>query len=112
MIDNINIFQIINKYKWLLIASFFSALTILSVKYHLKYPHKFILFITILSEIGLIYSYIKLLQSGDLLTGFSLVKIISILIIIVPSMIFLDEKLTIKKIFGLFFALIAIYLLA
>jgi multidrug transporter EmrE-like cation transporter len=112
MMDNINILELLKKYKWLFLASFFSALTFISVKYHLKYPNKYILIITFFSEIGLIYSYIKLLQSDDFLSGFSLVKIISILIIILPSVIFLNEKLTIKKILGLVFAIIAIYLLA
>lgn len=104
--------EIIQNYKWLLIASFFSALTIISIKYHLKYPDKFLLLVTILSEIGLIYSYIQMLQTGDILTGFSLVKIISILIVLFPSIMFLDVKLTNRKIFGLIFAFIAIYLLS
>lgn len=53
-----------------------------------------------------------MLQNGDILTGFSLVKIISILIVIFPSIMFLDVELTNKKIIGLIFAFVAIYLLA
>jgi hypothetical protein len=109
IIENIQKFGL---YKWLLIASFFSALTIISIKYHLKYPDINLLLVTILSEIGLIYSYINMLQNGDILTGFSLVKIISILIVLFPSILFLDVELTNKKIFGLIFAFISIYLLA
>ena len=46
IIENIQKFGL---YKWLLIASFFSALTIISIKYHLKYPDKNLLLVTILS---------------------------------------------------------------
>lgn len=106
------IIENIQLYKWLLIASFFSALTIISIKYSLKNKNKYWLLVTILSELGLIYSYINMLQNGDILTGFSLVKIISILIVIFPSIMFLDVELTNKKIIGLIFAFIAIYMLA
>ena len=88
-------------YKWLLLSSFFSALTIISIKYSLQYKNKYLLLVTTLSEICLIYSYINMLQNGDILTGFSLVKIISILIVLFPSIMFLDVELTNKKIFGL-----------
>ena len=99
-------------YKWLLLSSFFSALTIISIKYSLQYKNKYLLLVTTLSEICLSYSYINMLQNGDILTGFSLVKIISILIVLFPSIMFLDVELTNKKIFGLIFAFTAIYLLA
>ena len=106
------IIENIQLYKWLLIASFFSALTIISIKYSLKNKNKYLLLVTTLSEIGLIYSYIQMLQTGDILTGFSLVKIISILIVLFPSIMFLEVELTNKKTIGLIFAFIAIYLLA
>ena len=60
---------------------------------------------------GLIYSYIQLLQQRDILTGFSLVKIISIILVLLPSLLFLHVKLTTEKIIGLLFAFIAMYLL-
>jgi hypothetical protein len=91
----------------------FSALTIISIKYSLK--NKYLLLVTTLLEIGLIYSYIQMLQTGDILTGFSLVKIISILIVLFPSIMFFEVELPKgykKKTIGLIFAFIAIYLLA
>lgn len=105
-IENIQI------YKWILIASFFSALTIISIKYYLIEENIYLLLITILSEIGLIYSYIQMFENYNLLIGFSLVKIISILIVLIPSILFLNVKLTNTKIVGLIFALVSIYLLA
>ena len=99
------------KYKWLFIAAFFSALTIISLKYYSFHSYNYWLLVTILSEIGLIYSYIQLLQQRDILTGFSLVKIMSILLVLLPSLLFLNVKLTNEKIIGLLFAFIAMYLL-
>lgn len=99
------------KYKWLFIAAFFSALTIISLKYYSFHSYNYWLLVTILSEIGLIYSYIQLLQESDIVTGFSLVKIMSILLVLLPSLLFLNVKLTNEKIIGLLFAFIAMYLL-
>jgi len=101
----------IQKYKWLLISSFFSVLTILMVKLYNINSNYLNLLVVALSEIGLIYGYIQLLQKGDLITQFALVKIISILIVILPSIMFFESILTIKKIIGLIFGMIAIYLL-
>ena len=112
MLDNINIFNLSKKYMWLLIAAFFSALTILTVKYYTNISNKYILLVTILSEVGLIYSYIQVLESGDLLSEFSLIKIFAILIVIIPTILFFKEKITIKKVLGLILAFAAIYLLS
>ena len=101
----------IQKYKWLIIASFFSALTILMVKQYEQSTNYLYLLVVALSEFGLIYSYIELLKTGELVTLFALVKIISILIVIIPGIIFFGSILTTKKIIGLIFGLIAIYLL-
>jgi drug/metabolite transporter (DMT)-like permease len=102
----------IQKYKWLLIGSFLSALTVILVKEYNKIHINLLLLVAVLSEIGLIYAYINLLKNADILTQFTLVKIISVLILTVPSIIFFGTILTIKKILGLIFAVTAIYLLA
>jgi hypothetical protein len=102
----------IQRYKWLLIGSFLSALTVILVKEYNKIHINLLLLVAVLSEIGLIYAYINLLKKADILTQFTLVKIISVLILTVPSIIFFGTILTIKKILGLIFAVTAIYLLA
>ena len=95
----------------LFLASFFSALTIIIIKQYEKSSNIWLLLAVALSEIGLIYSYIQLLKSDNIITLFGLVKIIAILMVIVPGIIFFESKLTIKQIIGLIFAVIAIYLL-
>lgn len=88
--------------KWIFIASFFSALTVIIINQYTKTSNNSLLLVTALSETGLIYSYIKLLKNDNIIT---------ILMVFVPSIIFFGSELTIKKIFGIFFALRAIYLL-
>ena len=97
--------------KWLFFSSFFSALTIIIIKQYEKTANNWLLLVTALSETGLIYSYIKLLKNDDILTQFALVKIIAIIMIIAPSIILFGSEVTTKKIIGLIFAIIAIYLL-
>jgi hypothetical protein len=105
MIENIQ------NYKWLLISSFFSAITIVLVKYYSNFKNNWLLILAVLSECGLIYSYVQILHYGDILTQFSLVKIIAILLVTVPSFLLAWTKLTISKAFGFIFGIIAIYLL-
>lgn len=97
--------------KWLLICSLFSVLTVMIVKYYEKTHIIWLLLLALLSEAGLIYGYIQLLKNGDILSQFSLVKILSVLLLIIPSMLFFGSELTTKKIIGLIFAFTAIYLL-
>ena len=97
--------------KWLLLASFCSALTISFIKQYSKTYDIRLLFGAGLSEIGLIYGYIQLLKYGELISQFALVKIIAILIVIIPSILVFNSVITIKKIMGICFALISIYLL-
>ena len=104
-------FETIKIYKWLFIASFFSALTVILIKQYEKYTNNWLLLITALSEFGLIYSYIQLLKNDDILTQFALVKMIAILMIIIPNILLFESVLTMKQIVGLIFAVIAIYLL-
>jgi multidrug transporter EmrE-like cation transporter len=101
----------IQKYKWLLLASFFSALTVLMIKQYEKSTNYWYLLVAALAEFGLICSYIKLLKNGDLITQFALVKIISILIVLIPGIVLFNSVLTTKNIIGLIFGMIAIYLL-
>jgi hypothetical protein len=105
--------MLLNKYKWPVIASIFSALTLISVSYVSNSDANTYswLLVTVLSETGLIYSYLQMLQTHDIISGFSVVKILSILIALLPSVVFLGVELTNKKIVGLLFAFIAIYLL-
>ena len=97
--------------KWVFIAAIFSAFTVIIIKQYEKSPNNWLLLATALQEIVLIYSYIKLLKGDNIITLFGLVKIIAILFVIAPGILFFESKLTTKQIIGLIFAIIAIYLL-
>lgn len=101
----------IQSYTWIFMASFFSALTIIIIKYYETNKHNLWLLVVLLSECGLIYSYIQLVKNNDVLTQFSLVKTLSILMVIIPSMLFFESKLTVRTIIGLMFGIATIYLL-
>jgi multidrug transporter EmrE-like cation transporter len=101
----------IQMYKWLFIASFFSALTVIIIKQYEKTANNWLLLVTALSETGLIYSYIKLLKNDDIITQFALIKMIAIMMIISPSILLFGSEVTTNKIIGLIFAIVAIYLL-
>ena len=96
---------------WVVMAAFFSTLTIIITKYYVNNGNLSLLLVALVSEACLIYCYIQTLYKKDIVTEFALVKILAILFVIIPSMIFFNTKLTSKIILGLFFACIAIYLL-
>lgn len=104
-------FENIQINKWVYIASFFSALTVIIVKQYEKTHSNLLLLVAVLSECILIYGYVKILAKEDILTQFALVKIIAVLFLIIPSILFFGTELTNKKIIGLIFGLGAIYLL-
>lgn len=104
-------FKGININIWLLVASFFSALTIITIKYYVLFTYNYLLLVTLLSSCCVIYSYIQLLKKEDIVIVFALVKIISILFVLFSSIVLFGGKLTNRKIVGLMFGLVAIYLL-
>jgi multidrug transporter EmrE-like cation transporter len=97
--------------KWLAIAAICSAMTVIILKQYEKYPTNWLLLAVAISEFMLIYSYIQLLKNDNIISLFGLIKIIAILLVAVSGFLFFENKLTIKQGFGVFFSLIAIYLL-
>jgi hypothetical protein len=101
----------IQNYLWLLITASFSALTMILVKYCYTYKINWILLLAVVSECGLVFGYMKILKYDDVLTQFSLVKIIAIMLVAIPSIFLAWTKLTISKVFGILFGIAALYLL-
>jgi drug/metabolite transporter (DMT)-like permease len=101
----------IQNYLWLIFSAFFGALTIVIVQYYQHVKKHWLLVVALLSEAILIYGYTHILQYSDILTQFSLVKIISIAMIAFASLFIFKNGLSNRKAMGLFFAMAAIYLL-
>ena len=97
--------------KWLAIAAICSAMTVIIIKEYEKTSGIWLLLGVGLSEFILIYSYIQLLKSDNIVSLFGLIKIIAMLLLVMSGILFFESKLTIKQGFGVFFSLIAIYLL-
>ena len=96
---------------WLIITALFSAITVFAVKHYILKANYFYLLVAILSETGLLYSYTHLLQGDDIFATFSVVKILGIILVFIPSVVLFDNKLTNRKIIGLILAVVSIYLL-
>ena len=85
----------------IMIGSILSGLGVLLVKYYMLHSSLLYLLAAVLSSIALIYVYTILLRTGDVLIVFSVIKISSILLVAISSLLFFHSKLTIKKIVGL-----------
>jgi uncharacterized membrane protein len=110
--DSILTPQILN-YFYIFIASIFSGLPIIFVNYYSKNKNIFWIIMAIASYTVLVFSYLYLLlnTSNSVSKLYSLIKISSIVIVVIFSILFLKEKLTIKNIIGLILGSIAISLL-
>jgi len=95
----------------LFIAAVFSALTIILIKYYVKTSKNIVLLGVLMSELFLICSYIKLLQNGNVVTQFALIKIIAIFFVTLTGIIFFGSKLTNYNILGLILGIMSIFLL-
>lgn len=96
----------------IMIGSILSACGILLVKNYMLHSNLWYLLAAVLSSIALIYVYTILLRTGDVLIDFSVIKISSILLVAIPSLLFFHSKLTIKKIVGLILGFASICLLS
>ena len=98
-------------YKWITISSFCSALPIIFIKLFFISDYNWFILFAFIFQLMATVSYIKLFSMGDILLLFVLVKLFSVLIVFIASIIFFKTKLTIRKILGISFAIASIYLL-
>lgn len=71
----------------------------------------FLMILSIIVAITIIYFYIKLLNEYDLGTSFAIVKVLSIIVVLIFSILFYKEKLDSSQIIGVILAMISISLL-
>jgi hypothetical protein len=99
-----------NDYKWIVIGSFFSAFTVILVKWYSVNNKILYLLFALLSEAILIFSYINVIKHFKILIGFVLIKLFSIITLTIYQ-IYMDKNITYKKTLGILCASAAIYLL-
>lgn len=67
--------------------------------------------LSLISYMILIYCYSIILQGNDLGSYYAILKIMSVIFVVIVSVYF-SEKLSYKKMFGLFIGLISVYILS
>ncbi len=98
--------------EYIILAAIFSALPIIFIKKYLETRMCIYLFLAIISNLFLVYTYIKILDHADASTQYALVKMASIVLVAVYGLIILMESPPPCKIFGLFLSIGAVYFLA
>ena len=95
------------------LAAILSAAPIVLIKRYIDKEEKnALLFISaLLCSFILLFVYIKLLKKNDVAPIYTIIKIISILIVTVIGYLILKEKITKKQMIGVFFGVVALILL-
>jgi hypothetical protein len=101
----------ITQYKWAFIASLCTALSITMVKLYDMHDHYLFLLVSLLCQFGLVFSYLQLLRTADILTMFTFIKIVAIIMVVFIGILFFHSKLTVKKTIGILIGMLAIYLI-
>ena len=97
---------------WVLFGSLTTAIPVTLIKIYTESKQKFLLFLSILSSILAIISYVTIFEKGDIITFYIIMKILSDLLVIASGILFFSEKLTIKKGFGVLLALLSVYVIS
>lgn len=96
---------------WLLYCAFCAAISIIFVKYFVNTNKYIYLILAIISEIGIIYGYVHMLKYSTMLVQYTLVKLLSIVLVFLASILLFKTEITWKKSIGIILAIIAILLL-
>lgn len=104
--------NIITNNIWLLLAAICGALTPVYVKYYLNVHNAWLFACIAINECILIYCYMHLFAKKSILNQFTLVKILSISIVIIFSILVFKMPLQIKTILGICTAFLTIILLS
>lgn len=95
----------------IIFASIIALLPIFFIKEYIKTNNKIYIIITIISYVLLMVAYINIFKKKEIMTSYTLLQILQIIIISIISIFIYNEKLTITKTIGLLSGGIAIYCL-
>jgi multidrug transporter EmrE-like cation transporter len=96
---------------YLLIASIIAILPIVFIKNYIYTKKIYYLIFALILYIFLLLSYVKLFETEQISSSYTILQILQILIILFVGILFFNESLTRNKILGLLFGLLSIYLL-
>jgi multidrug transporter EmrE-like cation transporter len=102
-----------NKYLLLLIAAFLSAVPPILLKYYINSGkvNNSMIYLSVIMSILLLIIYIYLFEYYGTSQMYTVVKILSILMVVVVGFLYLREKITVKNLIGIIFAVVALILL-
>ena len=102
-----------NKYLALFIAAMLSAAPPILVKMYVDSgeTNKNYLFLSLIVSVLLLIVYIGLVKQYGASIMYTIVKILSILIVVLIGFLYLNEKLNSKQLIGIILAIAALYLL-
>lgn len=97
---------------WVILAAIAASLEVVFIKKYIQTRIWYWIFLSFLTSLVLILSYIKTFSGNNVSIIYPIIKILSIIIVIITGEIFFNNKLTIKVIGGIIFGIMSIYLLA
>ena len=97
---------------WIILAAITASLQVIFIKKYLQTNDWYWIGLSLLTSIILLVTYIKIFNGNNISIIYPIIKILSIIIVIITSEIFFNEKITIKVICGIIFGIISIYLLS
>lgn len=97
---------------WILFGSLASAIPVTLIKMYTKSKQIFLLFLSVLSYLLVIISYVNVFQKSDIITSYIVIKILADILVILSGILFFSEVLNIKKSVGILLALFSVYLIS
>jgi multidrug transporter EmrE-like cation transporter len=94
-----------------LCASIVAILPIVFIKQYIITKQIYNLILAFILYVFLLLSYVKLFETEQVSSTYTILQILQILIMIVVGLMIFNESLTINKILGIIFGIVSIYLL-
>lgn len=95
----------------IILASIVALLPIFFIKEYIKTNNKYYIIVTIISYVLLMLAYINIFRKKEILTSYTLLQILQVVIVAIIGIGIYKEKITTKKIIGLIAGIISIYTL-
>jgi multidrug transporter EmrE-like cation transporter len=98
----------------ILIAAIAAVIPVLLIKKYIQDENKNALYIylSIICEIVLVWAYSVVFEYSDISLIYTLLKVLTVIMVVAGGVFLYNEKLTILQVTGLFLALISIFILS
>jgi uncharacterized membrane protein len=97
---------------WVILAAITECLEVVFIKKYIQTNEWSWIYLSGVTSLFLIFAYVKAFSGTNVSIIYPIIKILSVIIVIITSELFFNEKITIKIICGIIFCVLSIYLLA